>query len=488
MVMIKYEIIEKYVDIHPDKIALRDNNDDISWVEFKLYTQLVIDAVKQLDGLQDGDPCLFLSENSMDVVILGAACSTLGIPLQGIDYHLDLVTLKKIIKDINAKHVFLSIELEHLLTGLNEVCQVHSLQRFIEVAKRSSQKISTTPVSNQYFKSYSFTSGTTGIPKIVYRTRSFDKKRFEYLQNRYSFDANDIHLVCLPMYHVSSTGWLRLFLNLGCTAIIQNFNDGYHLCEIIHKHHVSTTIMSPPMLQQILSELEDEPHASGYFSALRFIITGGKNCSVKIKHEAILKLGKIIYEYYGTTETGINTLLDPDEAIQYPGSVGREFEGNDIAILDVNNIKVIAGEVGRIAIHSYMNMDKYLNHPIGLATINEKKYLLTSDYGYKNANGYLFVVQRSNYHPKNIYNFYGIENEILNLNYLSDAYVTESKENKTVSIRVVPKRYYPFSEVQSDIKKISEKFGINNPIIHVSSKLDYTLTGKIKSLSTLPTK
>src|SRR3990167_1142207 len=155
MVMIKYEIIEKYVDIHPDKIALRDNNDDISWVEFKLYTQLVIYAVKQLDGLQDGDPCLFLSENSTDIVILGAACLTLGIPLQGIDYHLDLVTLKKTIKEINAKHVFLSPELEHLLTSLNEVCQAHSLQRFIEVAKRSSQKISTTPVSNKCFKSYS---------------------------------------------------------------------------------------------------------------------------------------------------------------------------------------------------------------------------------------------------------------------------------------------------------------------------------------------
>ena len=479
--MIKYDVIEKYSGIHPDKKALKDDRWEVTWSDFKLYTRRLIGVISKMDRLEVFYPSLFISNNSIDVVLLGAAFSSLGIPFQGLDYHLDILVIKKIIKDLNVKHVFISRELEVKFSDLSLICNLHFLNDIIEKAKKSTiNEIEPIKTLSMPFKSFAFTSGTTGNPKIAYRLFSFDKRRFEYLQDKYLFTFSDIHLACLPMYHVSTTGWLRLFLGLGCTVVIHNFKNGYQLCETIHANHISTTILSPIILKHILSEL-GEDDKSTYFPSLRFVVTGGKNCSIKIKQEAIRKLGKIIYEYYGTTETGINTLLSTEEAIELPGSVGREFEGNKIAILSDQNTEVPAGEVGRIAIYSYMNFDGYLNHSADFVTLDRLKYVLTYDYGYKNVNGYLFIVQRASYIPKKVYNFYGLENDVLDLGYLADVCISESKENDAVNIFVVPKRYYPYLKVQSDIKKISEKYGVKNSVVNVASELSYTLTGKIKS-------
>lgn len=177
--------------------------------------------------------------------------------------------------------------------------------------------------------------------------------------------------------------------------------------------------------------------------------------------------------------------MDPDEALKYPGSVGREFEGNSIVVLDQYNTSVPADTVGRIAVHSYMNMEKYLNYSSEFVKLDDKNYLLTSDYGYKNLDGYLFVVQRKNNMNNNIYNFHAIENDMHILGYVSDVFVFESKKEKLVDVNIVLKKYHPYSKICSDAKLILEKHEINEVKVNIVPSLDYTLTGKIKLLSTV---
>ncbi len=477
--MIKYDSIEKYSRIHPNKPALIDKNGVLSWAEFRYATYKLISVISLSNSIE-GNPCLYISRNSNSLALLGAAFSTLGIPFQGLDYHLDMERLNDLVKLLNVKNIFISNEFKNKLNDISG-CEVHCIETYVDEVKiklddHNSDNIQ---INNNPIKNYVFTFGADGTPKTGCRTDSFEKKLFQSLQSKYSFNGNDIHLICMPMHHASSLIWMKLFLLLGCTVVICNYENNYNLYEIMHRHNISTTILSPMILKEVVEGLNQEDKEI-YFPALRFIITCGKNYTMRLKHDAINVLGNIIHEYYGSPETGINTILDSDKTLKYPGSVGCELEGNKIKIINDNNETLTLETIGRIAINSYMNMDDYVEDTAEFVLLDGEKYLLTSDYGYKNAEGYLFVVKRGN-HSSFINNhiIYGLENELLNLTYLFDVHVYAHDEKSISCINVIPKNYQPSSKIRSDIKAISQKYGISEPVININSELDYTLTGKL---------
>ena len=483
--MIKYSIIKKISLSSPYKIALTDGcQQKLTWQEFARTTLAMVNHIRNSFELNLQRPYLFLAKNSIELVLLGAAFATLGIPFQGIDYHLNTQIIGTLINQINAQGVFLSKELYDSFFFLNEYCPVYEIPTFITtVMKNSADETALKDTPKQAFRSYAFTSGTTGIPKIAIRTKSFDQRRFEYMTEKYHFNPDDIHLTILPMYHVSATGWLRLFLGLGCTVVIGNFETGCDFCELLHTCKISATVLSPHMLSHLITHIDNHV-AHKYFNNLRFVMTGGKNCLAGLKKEAIEKLGNIIYEYYGSTETGVNTLLDSSEALVYPGSVGRTFSGNDILVLDSNGIPLKPNQIGRVAIYSYMNMDNYLNQLCPEVIIGGVRYLLTTDYGYLNSAGYLYLAQRKNPDSKNIFNFYAIENATSELSYVADSHVFETTESQSVGINIVLKKYLPYKEIKREITTISQQYGFMNPTIRIVQTLNYTQAGKIKFLST----
>tara|TARA_R110000868_G_scaffold353274_1_gene614505 strand:- start:844 stop:2325 length:1482 start_codon:yes stop_codon:yes gene_type:complete len=478
--MIKFEVINKHAVTHPDKIALDDGRDKITWKLFAELTNNIAGLLSEQLKSDSDFTAIFISRNSMDLVVVGAAMSTLAIPFQGVDYHLDLTTIKTIVSKMNVSHVFLAKEFEDKFEALSSCCQVVMMSDVMYMASQLKFDNPRNRLQSQTaFRSYSFTSGTTGIPKVAFRTTSFDKRRFDYLTDRYDFKSSDVHLTCLPMYHVSATGWMRLFLSLGSTVVIHNYVNSYDLCEILHSKDITTTIMSPFMLKGIVEDINVDT-AFDYFKSLRFLITGGKNCTVKLKNNAMTKLGPIIYEYYGTTETGVNTLLDPHEAFQYPESVGKSYDGNSVQIIDECNKPLATNEIGRIAIHSYMNMDCYLNAEAEFIHIDGLKYLVTSDYGFKSPKDYLYLVQRSNKESIKPNNLIGIENAVTRLPCVSDAYVYQNTADSSFHIDVVLNYYRPYQEIDELIQKISSDKGVKKVHTTVTACLDYTPTGKIK--------
>jgi acyl-coenzyme A synthetase/AMP-(fatty) acid ligase len=483
--MIKYDLIEKIAKTTPQKTALVDELKSVTWAEYQQVTKQLINALKMGPIDRTTKPVLFISNNSVDLVLVGTAFASLGIPFQGIDYHLSLQSIKGLINSLQVSCVFVAKAFEASFSSLSSACQLLQIEHFVESANADR----VVPVKSAFhqaegaFRSYALTSGTTGVPKIVCRTASFDKRRFDYLQNRYHFTSEDVYLSCFPLYHASSAGWIRLFLSLGCQVVMHNFSNGYLLCETLHLHPISATLMSPYMLKLFVSEL-GESKSIEYFPRLRFIMTGGKNCPINLKYEAINKLGPIVHEYFGTTETGVNTLLSSKEALAYPGSAGKVFEGNEIVIVDNNHNSVAAEQIGRMAIHSYMNMDNYLNSTAEFITLNHKKYLLTADYGYLTVQGYLFIVQRASAAKKKIFDFYAIENKILTLAFISDVSIQQSHEGEKINIAIVTSRYIPHARLDTMINSICNKYGVTNIMVNVRAHLDYTLTGKINLAAT----
>ncbi len=176
--------------------------------------------------------------------------------------------------------------------------------------------------SHKPFRAISFTSGTSGVPKAVIRTKSFDARRFAYFSARYGFSSHDSHLVSIPLYHAAGSGWARLFLQLGSRIIIAPPDAAPDkTVELIRTHTITNTVMTPPQLDRVVQHLK-RGHSYEQTLPLRFLLVGGKHFPVSLKIDAIKVLGPVVYEYYGTTETGVNTVAEPSDILSHPESVG----------------------------------------------------------------------------------------------------------------------------------------------------------------------
>lgn len=326
--------------------------------------------------------------------------------------------------------------------------------------------------------SFSFTSGTTNTPKCIYRTGSFDKRRLPKLTELYQFGDKDKFLVTMPFYHVSVIGWVKLTLVNGGTVVFSDFDSSNDMVSKITSHKITTTLMTPPTLEKVVDRIE---LSNFYNDSIRFIMVGGKNFPVLLKLRALKIFGNVINEYYGSSETGINTLSNSNDIRKYPESSGRVMDGSTVYIVDDrNNLKNI-GEIGRIAIHSYQNATGYLNRDMEKAIINDKLCILTADYGYINSEGYIFIVQRkifnSEYQSKNLFS---LENRLRLVRYVDDVSIFQ-KEDGEYEVVLSCKDISPLEiKVLDDFVKIIVQPYFSNYSLRYVENISYSMSGKVK--------
>ncbi len=243
-----------------------------------------------------------------------------------------------------------------------------------------------------------YTSGTTGLPKGVELTHANFLPCLNTSLDALEMDESTVNLVCMPLFHISGSGWGIIGLFNGAQTILLRDVDLPQILAVLPEYKVTHTIFVPAVLQFLLSMPETRKVD---YSSLHSITYGASPITESVLVDAMETFGCKFFQAYGLTETtGAITVLHHDD--HDPGgpranllrSCGKAIKHHEIKIVDPESLADLAdGEVGEIWVKGPQNMRGYWKNPEATASSFEGEWFRTGDAGYMH-DGYLFIHDR----------------------------------------------------------------------------------------------
>jgi acyl-CoA synthetase (AMP-forming)/AMP-acid ligase II len=235
-----------------------------------------------------------------------------------------------------------------------------------------------------------YTSGTTGHPKGTWRPNGVNVENVMQMVSIFELTDTDVHLMCGPGYH-SAVGFFSAIHHLvGSTIVVQPKFDAAGALDLIQRHRITTAFMAPTLLHRLLDEQEARPRDT---SSLRAIFLGAAPCPYPLKVRGEKVLGQVLWEFYGATETGINTVLRPEDQLRKPGSCGQAVPGQEIRLVDAQGHDVPEGEPGELMVRNTW-LAEYYNRPDATKGCTHDGFFSVGDVAYRDAEGYYFICDR----------------------------------------------------------------------------------------------
>lgn len=242
-----------------------------------------------------------------------------------------------------------------------------------------------------------YTSGTTGRPKAVKRlpaTGEESAQRARVLSIIHDTAPGNVALVTGPLYHLFSQALLMATFGAGGTVVVMERFDPEACLELIARHGVTHSALVPTLFVRLL-RLPAKVKARYDLSSLRHVVHSGAPCAPEIKRAMLDWWGPVLYETYGSTETGVVTKIGPQEWLERPGSVGRPVLTGEVRILGENGEWAGPGVVGDVYLRIHGTPDFTFHGDPEKRTAVEHDGLITcGDIGWLDEDGYLYLCDR----------------------------------------------------------------------------------------------
>jgi acyl-CoA synthetase (AMP-forming)/AMP-acid ligase II len=250
------------------------------------------------------------------------------------------------------------------------------------------------PLGSALGGSMIYTAGTTGKPKGARRSAVEVASVLPRLRALDMLDPEHVHLVAGPLYHSAPAGFALYTQALGGTLVVMRKFEPEAALALIAQHRCTSTFMAPTLVKRLV-DLPVEVRGHYDVSSLRVLVMAGAPCPMRVKEQAVAWLGPVLYEFYGSTELGVNTILRPEDILRKPGSCGRAAPGVELAILDDDGQPVTPGQPGQLFARRGAGMfDGYYKNAAATAEMAAGEWLTVGDVAWMDDEGFVYICDR----------------------------------------------------------------------------------------------
>jgi len=414
-----YDIVDDIALTNPDKLAIvwcddKGNEAFFTFGQLKEYSNKAANFFKSL-GIKKGDPVMLILKRRYEFWFSLLALHKIGaiaIPATHLLTAKDLIYRNnaadiKMVVSVSEEEVIHHIEnsLEKSPTLKNKVLIGGKKDGWINfedgISKASPDFVrpfGAEATTNNDISLLYFTSGTTGMPKMVQHNFLYPLGHIVTAKYWHNVIEGGLHLT------VADTGWAKAVWGkiygqwlCGSAVFVYDYDKFIpkELLDVIVKYGV-TTFCAPPTIYRFLIK---EDLRKFDLSKLKHCSIAGEPLNPEVYTQFFKATGLKLMEGYGQTELTLSIGTFPWMEPK-PGSMGKPAPGYDIDIIDDEGNSCEVGEEGQIIVRTGRRMPVgifggYYRDPALTAKTWHDNIYYTGDLAWKDEDGYYWFVGRA---------------------------------------------------------------------------------------------
>lgn len=240
-----------------------------------------------------------------------------------------------------------------------------------------------------------FTSGSTGTPRGVVQTHENVDANTRAIARYLRLGPADRALSILPLFYCFGRSILQTHLLVGGATF---FDHRFLYPQVVMQalaQEACTGFYGVPVTFELLRRQVDV--AGMELPSLRYVAQAGgpmRQETIRWVREAFAPAE--LFVMYGQTEaTARLSYLPPERAVDKEGSIGKGLDNVTLRIVDPDGAEQPPFEVGELVARGPSITGGYFNAPEETAAILRDGWLWTGDLGWKDEDGFIFLVGRS---------------------------------------------------------------------------------------------
>ncbi len=235
-----------------------------------------------------------------------------------------------------------------------------------------------------------YSSGTTGAPKGIVHSHCVRAMYCTLFANAWRMTPESVVLQAGALVFNGAMLTFMPWMYLGCRYILHESFDAERFIDTIAAQRVTHVMLVPAQIIAILDNPRFDP---AKLASLEMLGSVGAPLHLACKQRLHEALPGRFYELYGVTE-GFMTILDKNDALAKPASVGCAAAFTEACILDENDQPCPVKVIGEICGRGPLLMSGYYNQPQMTARAMRNGWLHSGDLGYMDEDGFVFLVDR----------------------------------------------------------------------------------------------
>lgn len=509
-----YDVVDSIAEETPDRVAMvwcdeKGNEATYTFEQMKKYSNQAANYFKSM-GIKKGDAVMLILKRRYEFWFALLGLHKLGaitIPAT------HLLTTKDIVYRNNAADIKMVVAVAEDQV-LNHIDEAHSKSPALQVkatvcgqregwsdfAQEMSQMSETferptgnADAQNDDIMLLYFTSGTTGMPKMVQHNFTYPLGHILAAKYWQKVQVGGLHLT------VADTGWAKAMWGkiygqwiCGSAIFVYDYEKFVpkDLLHVICKHGV-TTFCAPPTIYRFFIK---EDLSQYDLSKLSHCGIAGEPLNPEVYNQWLNATGLKMHEGYGQTELTVTIAtvpwFDPK-----PGSMGKPLPGYEVDLLDENGNSTEVGEEGQIVIRTHNGkafgmFDGYYRDPALTEKVWHDDVYYTGDMAWRDEDGYYWFVGRADDLIKSSGYRIGpfeVESALIEHPAVLECAITavpDPVRGQVVKATIVLAKNYTASdelkrELQDHVKRVTAPYKYPR-IVEFVTELPKTISGKIR--------